>query len=177
MLEVQQIIAPNENLHDPLTKMLDTAIVHRLNVGTTAKDSITAFCVLPELVQGFGGRFPYHFFVGSDGTVTQTLSLSKRGLHARAYNSHSVAIALRGDFRCQQPTSAQWTAAVLLTALLTRPQGWEILGHDEAPGGSRYPNKRCPGDYWPMMDFRDCVAEVAVNSADINNFWGKARCC
>lgn len=113
-----------------------------------------------------GGQMPYHFVILRDGTVEQALDLSDVGPHARRWNVPGLGVAAIGDFREHPPTLDQMAAAKALTAGLVAWIGRgpydAILGHDELPGGSSDPEKRCPGVHWDMGDFRTAVAlEVA----------------
>jgi N-acetyl-anhydromuramyl-L-alanine amidase AmpD len=176
MLPLFFSLSPTSNKHKDLSQKVDTLIVHRVLLGTTARDIVQAFTGgVPEAAEATDHKMPYHFVVERDGSVHQCLSLNKRGVHARRWNRRSIAVACLGDFRREIPRVAQWQSAVLLGGLLSGIQKWEILGHDEAPKSSSDPNKECPGDLWNMSRYRACVRGLSLGSCDYNDFWGKVR--
>lgn len=169
--------SPSEASHAPLSDHLDTVLIHRIGIGARAADIVGAFTGgIPEAAKATGYKMPYHFVVEEDGTCVQCLRLGVQGPHARSWNSHSIGVGMVGDFRRRGPLQAQWRSAVLLTALLRAPQGWKVLGHDQAPGGSSDPSKQCPGAYWDMDLFMQDVVLALPRGVDINNFWCRVRC-
>lgn len=122
----------------------------------------------PEVAKAVGKKVPYHFLIGEDGTIYQTLPLLEKGYHAMKWSYSTLGIGLIGDFRYEAPTEKQWAASVYLTATLctaflihpdaTLEQGAQsIAGHTERPGASKDEDKECPGKFLSMSRFREEV--------------------
>jgi len=123
------------------------------------------------ITSSFGCKFPYHFGIDADGSVTQVLPLDRCGVHARKWNRETIAIACFGDFRHEQPPYEQWTAAAKLCRVLEHIKlGTDVWGHDELKGGSSDPTKQCPGEYWPIAEFLGAVRHIPITGADIVDF-------
>ncbi len=113
-------------------------------------------------------QFPYTFFLGHDRTW-QTCDLEEVTPHARWANVRRIGIAVHGDFRKRAPTDDLWDRTAILVAALCAWWSWNpcrqigryrlprVVGHGDIPGGSRTPGKRCPGEKWDMVRFRDDV--------------------
>ena len=92
------------------------------------------------------GQCSYHYYVRYDGTVVPLLSESVQGVHARGYNSSSLAVVYEGgldengkaaDTRTEQQKHALYE---LLKDLVHDYPEARILGHCELPGV----HKACP---------------------------------
>jgi hypothetical protein len=120
----------------------------------------------PRKVGGYtGNENPYAALVRCpEGVIDQCTPLLEVGKHAAAWNERAIGVAVAGDFRKRQPHDRQWHNAVLLAAVLSQAFDLRIVGHDELAGGSRDPDKRCPGPLWPMDRFRVQVREVIKNN-------------
>lgn len=128
-----------------------------------------------------GGEQPYHFLVDDVGRWWQVLPLEDVGKHARRWNHEALGVGVIGDFRKQAPTAMQRAALVenlaalclacginpnqshsvattLDSGTLGRVMVPALCGHDEMPGGSADPNKKCPGRFLSMDDLRRDVA-------------------
>ena len=92
------------------------------------------------------GQCSYHYYIRYDGTVVPLLPESVQGVHARGYNSCSLAVVYEGGLNengkaADTRTEQQKHALYELLKDLTRdyPEA-RILGHCELPGV----HKRCP---------------------------------
>ncbi|WP_054635162.1 N-acetylmuramoyl-L-alanine amidase [Thalassobacillus sp. C254] len=86
----------------------------------------------------------YTFGVEPNGEILQGYDLDIITYHVGNYNRHSLGIVLPGDFRYEDPTSAQYKAAVELTNWLLDQlprNDIEVVGHQEVP---TYAWKNCP---------------------------------
>ena len=105
-----------------------------------------------------GGEMPYSLVVLPGGRVEQALEISDVGPHARRWNIPTIGVCALGDFRKHNPGHMQWAAALDLCAWLSVWLGAHpktaVMGHDERPGATASPGKRCPGVRWPMELFR-----------------------
>ena len=125
-----------------------------------------------------GHELAYTFLVDPVGTWWQCLPLSDTGRHARRWNQQAVGVGVIGDFRKSKPPDAQLHSLVdgvvdLCMALKIDPQGQVkgseftpcLAGHDELPGGSKDPDKKCPGRYLPMEILRSDVDDITAGNA------------
>lgn len=106
---------------------------------------------------GTGGENPYHIVVDFD-KIFQCMALKECGVHARRWNSRSIAVAVRGDFSIDHPTPYQKEAVRSLCAILSAFLGrFDIMGHTELAYASNDPMKVCPGKFLYMDNIRtDC---------------------
>lgn len=118
------------------------------------------------------GSLAYPLAVLADGTVEQGRPLSHCTPHSKRRNASGLAVVIVGNADLVPPTKEQWESAVELVAMLCRELARDVSytmscdesghlcveGHDEVPGGSSDPGKRCPGRFWPMREFRTQVA-------------------
>jgi hypothetical protein len=78
-------------------------------------------------------------------------------------------VALIGDPRRKPPSTRQRNALVDILALLSVGFGFDLFrvvkAHDELPGGSADPSRRCPGPLLPMNPLRADVADVVKDGA------------
>jgi hypothetical protein len=124
-----------------------------------------AFQTVPELIEATGGQNPYAFLGRArEGVIDQCTPILEMGAHAAVWNDDAVGIAVVGDWRDEGPTSGQWHNTKLLAGALSQALSARIVGHDELPGGSKDPDKACPGRRWPMDAFRADVAELVRNN-------------
>lgn len=142
---------------------IDTIAVHRVGF-SLGEDAITIcrrFIDDPDVAKYTGGEVPYTFIIGENGTLWQCLPVSEIGAHARRWNAQALGVACIGDFRTYDMPDAQLRQLVKLCAALQYafPKGLAVKGHDELPGGSSNPNKRCPGDRLKMDEVRRLVRE------------------
>lgn len=77
-----------------------------------------------HLGRGFRG-IGYHYYIGRDGTVTNTRPLALAGAHVKGYNAHSIGICYEGGLDAQgnpkdTRTPEQRAALRLLVAQLLR---------------------------------------------------------
>lgn len=147
-------------IREPLAT-IDTIAVHRIGK-SLGEDAITIcrrFIDDPEVAKYTGGEVPYGFILGAGGTIWQCLPISEVGAHARRWNKQAIGVACIGDFREHMMPPFQYKRLIHLLACLQFgfPRDLEIKGHDELPGASSDPNKKCPGDKLPMQQVRDAV--------------------
>jgi hypothetical protein len=103
---------------------------------------------------GTGGENPYHIVVDFD-KIFQCMPLNECGVHARRWNSSSIAVAVRGDFSIDHPTPYQKEAVRSLCGILTAFLGrFNIMGHTELAYASNDPMKVCPGKFLYMDNIR-----------------------
>lgn len=172
LIDLRLAIVADADKYRHLSEPLRTILIHRIALGNRARDVVAAFTGgVPDAAAVTGYKMPYHFVVEGDGTVVQCLPLSRQGPHAWKRNVDSIGVAAIGDFTRHAPAAAQWRSAAILCHLLGKPQAWEILGHDEAPQGSRDPNKQCPGWFWDMDRFREGVHELLISGGNVDDFW------
>jgi hypothetical protein len=166
-------LTPTYPKHHKLDKTnVDKIVVHRLKLGLSILDAVDGFVSgEPKDLEAFRGMFPYHFGIERNGVCYQLLPLGRAGVHAKAWNSKSIAIACFGDFRHEQPTCDQWFACARLCRTLEHVfLGADVWGHDELPSGSSDPNKQCPGKHWPIAEFLGEVRHTPITGADIVDF-------
>lgn len=164
--------APTRAVHQ-----LSTIAIHRVGVDLetgvdlgSPPDICRRFIDDPEIAKYTGGQVPYTFMVDRDGTIWQPLSLSDIAPHARRWNHTAVGIACVGDFRHEPPTKAQRFSLEEFCAELVQMLGLNtsaVKGHDELPGGSADPSKRCPGKYLNMDALGLSVAEMIKTTAGL----------
>lgn len=140
---------------------IDTIAVHRIGK-SLGEDAITIcrrFIDDPEVAKYTGGEVPYGFIIGANAHIWQCLPISDVGAHARRWNKQAIGVACIGDFRKHMMPVVQYDKLIKLLAVLQFgfPRDLAIKGHDELPGGSSDPNKKCPGDLLPMGAVRSSV--------------------
>ncbi len=138
-------------------------VVHRIGkeLGNDAAALTIAFRDTNKLAAGFntGGRMPYHFVIGEDGTTEQCIPLDRTGAHAMKWNSKSIGIACIGDFRLHEMPDAQKRALIDLCSMLRLLiAGVQIIGHTDLPESTTDPLKICPGKKLDMPTVRMLVA-------------------
>ena len=148
------------HVREPLTD-IDTIAVHRVGK-SLGEDAITIcrrFIDDPDVARYTGREVPYGFIIGAGGTIWQCLPISDVGAHARRWNKRAVGVACIGDFRKHEMPTIQRGSLIKLLAVLQFgfPRDLAIKGHDELPGGSSNPNKKCPGDKLSMDAVRNSV--------------------
>ncbi len=142
---------------------IDTIAVHRIgkSIGEDAITICRRFIDDPEVAKYTGGEVPYGWIIGADPTETiwQCLPISEVGAHARRWNKQAIGVACIGDFRKHVMPSHQYAQLIKLLACLQFgfPRDLKIKGHDELPGASADPRKKCPGDLLPMQEVRNSV--------------------
>ena len=141
---------------------IDTIAVHRIGK-SLGEDAITIcrrFTDDPEVAKYTGGEVPYGWIIGAGGIIWQCLPISEVGAHARRWNKQAVGVACIGDFRKHDMPGVQYDSLIKLLAALQFgfPRDLAIKGHDELPGASADPNKKCPGDKLSMSNVRQSVA-------------------
>ena len=123
-----------------------------------------------------GGAIPYALLVKTDGGVDQLAEINDVTAHAGRWNYPSVGVAVVGDFRAIPPGIAQWKTCVTLAALFAG-YGLANRGHDELPGGSRDPGKKCPGVHFGIITLRTAAAMHEVAGLDEYNAEAVMREC
>ena len=141
---------------------ISTLAVHRIGK-SLGEDAITIcrrFIDDPKVAKYTGAEVPYTFIIGEAGTIWQCLPVSDYGAHARRWNVHALGVACIGDFRVHNMPAVQYSQLLRLCVVLNFgfKKGLDIKGHDELPGGSSDPNKRCPGARLDMQSLRWHVA-------------------
>lgn len=144
-------------------KGIDTVVIHRIgtSIGTTALDICGSFHD-GEVGSYTGYKLPYHIIV-EPGQAVQALPLSVKGYHAAVWNPRSIGIAFIGDFRTEKLPITQFREGVRATAAVLSALGLGVQAlakHDELPGGSSDPDKKCPGDLFPWDKFVNAVADL-----------------
>jgi hypothetical protein len=166
----------------------DTVAVHRcgkdliygIDLGDTAEEICAHFTGrndrYPDVAKATGGQLAYSLMIGGDlgdprwdGVIWQCLPVDDVGFHARRWSKPAIGVALIADPRKKPPSAKQRDALIDLLALLSVGFGFDpfkaIKGHDELPGGSGDPNKRCPGPLLPMNPLRADVADIVRDGA------------
>jgi hypothetical protein len=130
--------------------------IHRFGVdGCHDASGVARFCRNEGTT---GHKMAYGYVVGFDGTPEQALPDNRWGWSSLSSSRELIAVAVLGDFRWFPPTPTQWSGVVrLCEELMTRwwLPVWSIVGHDEIVGGSKHPNKICPGNAFRMDILRD----------------------
>lgn len=143
-------------------KGIDTIAVHRIgkSLGEDAVTICRRFIDDPAVAKYTGAEVPYTFIIGIKGRLWQCLPVSEIGAHARRWNAQAIGVACIGDFRKHEMPPIQFDKLIRLSAALQYawPNVLQVKGHDELPGGSSDPNKRCPGDKLDMDHVRRLVA-------------------
>ncbi len=153
----------DDGKHHTRTPLLDidTIAVHRIgkSIGEDAITICRRFIDDPEVAKYTGGEVPYGWIIGVGGTIWQCLPISEVGAHARRWNKQAIGVACIGDFRKHEMPDVQYGPLIQLLAALQFgfPRDLEIKGHDELPGASADPRKKCPGDKLPMHGVRGAV--------------------
>ncbi len=141
--------------------------------GDTPEEVARFFREHPIGVKATGGDMPYPILIAADGTVTQTMPLGRVSPHAVKWNPTTVGVACIGDFRDRDVAPVQRQALVEVCAALLSDlgRGAEAMhGHDELSGGSRDPNKECPGRCLPLADLRRDVAQLLGSGVSLPRF-------
>jgi hypothetical protein len=159
-----------------------------INLGGTAVEICAHYTgrnkKYPEVAKATGKEVPYTFMIGGDlgdpqwnGVVWQTLPIYDIGKHARRWSERCVGIGVIGDARIKPPSRKQRDALIDLCVELCLlfdidPLGVDedthlpyLVAHDELPGGSKDPDKLCPGDLLPMNEVRRDVASTIKDAA------------
>jgi len=96
----------------------------------------------------------YHYFIETDGKITQARANDEMGAHCKAdgMNHKSIGIGLTGDFTKEVPSDAQLKSLEKLVLDLEKKYNIErkenVIGHREAKGAQT----SCPGFliYWVL---------------------------
>ena len=140
---------------------IDTIAVHRIgkSLGEDAVTICRRFIDDPKVAKYTGGEVPYTFIISDEGTIWQCLPVSEIGAHARRWNAQALGVACIGDFRKHEMPPVQHKKLIKLCAALQFgfPNELVVKGHDELPGGSSDPDKRCPGDKLDMNEVRRLI--------------------
>lgn len=171
----------NRRLQRRDKKNITTLVVHRIEVSQedrtysdSAQDVVRFFLEHPIGVKATGGDIPYPLIVEPSGAVVQTVPLGCVTPHAVSHNPVGIGIACVGDFRRRPPSGPQKEALVTLCAQLIEALQLDIQalrGHDELVGGSRDPEKVCPGEFLSMQELRVAVAEFKGAAAPLEVVW------
>lgn len=152
---------------------IEGIIIHRISpaLGLNALELTKSFMQTNKYEAGYytGGRMPYTFVCTLDGIVEQAKSLLIVTPHAKKYNRTHLGIAVIGDFRLHHPLKLQWKSTLLLCKALFDTLGWPlpVYGHTELAGASGDQQKECPGQFWPMDQFRDELSQLVHNQSSI----------
>ena len=102
--------------------------------------------LLPDDVRGRRGngwsRVGYHWVIRRDGTLESGVPEQRPGIHARGYNSDSLAVCLVGGSRGRiDYTPAQWAClASLVKDLAARNPTAQVVGHSNLDASKTCPN-------------------------------------
>lgn len=86
----------------------------------------------------------YPFVIDKNGLVYWTMDITKVSYHVGLHNRYTLGICLIGDFRYDQPTTAQYQSLYRLIEVLKIDlslYNQDVLGHQELAG---YEWKQCP---------------------------------
>lgn len=121
-----------------LSDIRSLAIHHSLTFSGSA-EAFAGYHVRTNDWPGIG----YAYVIGRDGTIYQCWDHTVVSYHVGNSNKHALGICLVGDFRTQQPTAEQYTAALELVRWLQRQlhSATVVKGHSEYPD---YSWKACP---------------------------------
>jgi hypothetical protein len=137
--------------------LISRVIVHRNSVGENVDEIYKFFKENPNYT---GGKIPYHFFVYKDGTIVQTIPLSKIGFAALAANAGGIQVCGVGDFRTLAPSVKQYESILWIVTQLCKWIGRPVaFGHDEIPEAMGDEKKVCPGHLINMNEVRKFVSE------------------
>lgn len=95
----------------------------------------------------------YHYVIDPDGTVNQTLGLTKIGYHCAGMNTKGVGVVLTGNFDKTDPTPAQMESLAQLTVHIEKEIGREL----KVERHSDYSTKTCPGTRFPWLDLKERI--------------------
>ena len=163
----------------PLHK-IDHLIVHRFGPGIHDRIVRDAEAVGAEFRRmgkydagpATGGRMGYNLVYNphTPGVAFQGLRLGEAGAHTatpkgavRGYNTRSIGLAILRDMRHDALDEEQFEDVVALCGdihyYFAKVCGSVLVisGHDEIPGGSKDPNKACPGKLLVMDKLRQGV--------------------
>ena len=133
-------------------RQIDYIVIHRITVEEAAglpddRIGLTEFFTNhPDGIAATGGQFPYHFLVLEDGDIEQMEPTDVVTPHVARWNKVAIGIGVVGDFRKKQLGDIQkYTLFQLCCSLLERFPDATLVGHGQLKGGSRHPNKVCPG--------------------------------
>ena len=117
-----------------------------------------------HLDRGWNG-IGYHLVIRMDGSVERGRPIDTVGAHAQGHNSDSIGIALTGMLQNTPPTEVQINALVDVTKDIFSQFGeLEIGGHRD------YGTTTCPGDMFPMEEYKGMVkseVKVQINGRDV----------
>lgn len=115
-----------------------------------------------------GGKIPYHLIYHPETmTAYQVLPFTKTAIHAGKHNKSSIGIAVLRDLRTDPLMDEQADAFYDLVTAMSDTLSWvngkdpQIVGHDQLNGGSKDPDKECPGR---LLDIGVVNARVAARS-------------
>lgn len=86
----------------------------------------------------------YPFVIGKNGIIYWTMDINKVSYHVGLHNRYTIGVCLIGDFRFDQPTTAQYQSLYRLLEALKIDLSLtdqDVLGHQEFAG---YEWKQCP---------------------------------
>lgn len=134
----------------PIRRATRGIVLHRLGkLGTQAQLAIDAY-----RKHWHHHKIAYHTFIDHAGRVTVVEDIGRKRYHAGAANDWAIGIAFLCDGRFQAATRYQLNAAVEYLASLCRDHSIDplrsVYRHDEIVGGSKYPDKVCPGPGIPV---------------------------
>lgn len=114
-------------------------VVHHSAAPHSTIESVTHWHVTHPDGNGWP-HIGYHYCIDKIGTVTNTLPIEKKGIHARGYNRESIGICLFGNFD-DEPVSGYQMGALrgLLIALKNDYPMAQIVPH------SYLGETACPG--------------------------------
>lgn len=120
-----------------INELTDIAIHHSLTrqgLSGSNAEGYARFHVNSHDWPGIG----YSYVIEPDGTIKFANEIHHRTYHVGNSNNFSVGIVLSGDFRYEEPTTAQAESLRLLVARLQKayPQLKRVRSHDEFPGYS-----------------------------------------
>ena len=163
---IDKIAECQDHRSSPLSETkIDTIIVHRtIWTPNDAAGICKRFQEDPELAEITGGENPYHILINatdSGASITQCIRLLEVGQHARRFNRRAIGVALCFDTLHAPLPHAMGQALIQVLKPLVFWAGptvaGTLYGHDELPGASSDPNKKCPGIDMAMV--RALVAE------------------
>ena len=136
-------------------------IVHRSDIVAASKGRYTGTergCALYyQKSKGWAGT-PYHFSVLEDGSVWQTAALDRLTNGAAPFNTTSVHVRVRGDFRKHfRPTIVQFAATAMLCSDLCLTLGLDAKRCVRHGPGLINPVKQCPGKRFDIAALQRAV--------------------
>lgn len=147
---------------------VDSIIVHHTWRPTVAQykgiDTVKAVRRYHMETRGWSDN-GYHIMFGPDGKLFLCRPILREGAHCLGKNGRSIGVCHIGDFDAVSPVNTEgWHMGILCVALLCQEYGLpasRIYGHRD------FANKSCPGDRFPLAEYRQGVTGMMNSRQDV----------